>query len=197
MMKIEFIFDFASPNVYLANKVLPEFIKKHNVSFEYKVCLLGGIFKLSNNQPPLIAAQDIPNKTDYFMKEISRFVNFHKIEEFKMNPFFPVNTVMMQRGLIYASKQGNQEKYIEVVMRGLWEEEKNLGDHEILSNHLTSNGLNGAEIIEHAVDQEVKDELFANTENAVKRGVFGAPTFFIGEHMFFGKEAIREMPDYL
>ena len=104
---------------------------------------------------------------------------------------------MMQRGLIYASKQGNQEKYIEVVMRGLWEEEKNLGDHEILSNHLTSNGLNGAEIIEHAVDQEVKDELFANTENAVKRGVFGAPTFFIGEHMFFGTEAIREMPDYL
>ena len=70
MMKIEFIFDFASPNVYLANKVLPEFIKKHNVSFEYKVCLLGGIFKLSNNQPPLIAAQDIPNKTEYFMKEI-------------------------------------------------------------------------------------------------------------------------------
>ena len=196
-MKIEFIFDFASPNVYLANKVLPEFIKKHNVSFEYNVCLLGGIFKLSNNQPPLIAAQDIPNKTNYFMNEISRFVNFHKIEEFKMNPFFLVYTVMMQRGLIYASKQGNQEKYIEVVMRGMWEEEKNLGDHEILSNHLTSNGLNGAEIIEHAVDQEVKDELFANTENAVKRGVFGAPTFFIGEHMFFGKEAIREMPDYL
>ena len=176
---------------------MPEFIKKHNVSFEYNVCLLGGIFKLANNQPPLIAAQDIPNKTNYFMNEISRFVDFHKIKEFKMNPFFPVNTVMMQRGLIYASKQGNQERYIEVVMRGLWEEEKNLGDHEVLSSHLTSNGLNGTEIIEHAVDQEVKDELFANTENAVKRGVFGAPTFFIGEHMFFGKEAIREMPDYL
>ena len=95
-----------------------------------------------------------------------------------MNPFFPVNTVTMQRGLIYASKQGNQENTLEVVMKEAVEEEKNLGDHEILSNQiLTSNGLNGAEIIEHAVDQEVKDELFANTENA--KEVFLAHLHFL------------------
>ena len=77
---VDFIFDFASPNAYLCHKVIPSIEAKTGVTFNYIHCLLGGIFKLSNNQPPLIAAQDIPNKTDYFMKEISRFVNFHKIQ---------------------------------------------------------------------------------------------------------------------
>ena len=156
-MKIKFIFDIASPNSYLCHKVIPEFEAKHSVEFEYIPCLLGGIFKLTNNQPPMIAFSEIKNKADYMNLEIKRFINFHKIEEFQFNPFFPINTI----------------------------------------DTLNTAGIDGKMIVDKASDPKNKESLIKNTQMAVDNGAFGVPTFFLHNDVFFGKEALREIPDFL
>ena len=119
-MKITFIYDIASPNAYLCHRVIPEFEKKHNVEIEYLPCLLGGIFKLTNNQPPWMAFAEITNKSGYMNIEMDRFMRFHKISEFKLNPHFPINTVTIQRGLLAAKKLDCEKEYIDVVAKGMW-----------------------------------------------------------------------------
>jgi len=136
MVKIKFVFDIASPNGYLCHKVIPDFEAKHSVKFDYFICLLGGIHKLSNNTPPMIAYAEIPNKNSYFSKEIERFVKFHKIENFQMNPHFPINTLTMQRGALVAEERGILMDYIDVMAKGMWEEKINLGDKDILIDYL-------------------------------------------------------------
>ena len=145
----------------------------------------------------MIAYAEIPNKNSYFGKEIERFVEFHKIEGFQMNPHFPVNTLTMQRGALVAEEKGILMDYVDVMAKGMWEEQINLGDKDILIDYLNKNGLDGSDIIQKTSDDAIKQKLIKNTEEAVAMGVFGVPTFFIGEQIFWGKEALREMPDYL
>ena len=196
-MKITFIYDIASPNAYLCHRVIPEFEKKHNVEIEYFPCLLGGIFKLTNNQPPWMAFAEITNKSGYMNIEMDRFMKFHKISEFKLNPHFPINTVTIQRGLLAAKKLDCEKEYIDVVAKGMWEEEVNLGDKEILEEFLTKKSLPGKDILELTSDDQIKQQLIENTQKAVDAGVFGVPTFILNEEVFFGKEALREIPDFL
>ena len=196
MVKIKFVYDIASPNGYLCHKVIPDFEAKYSVKFDYFICLLGGIHKLSNNTPPMIAYAGIPNKNSYFSKEIERFVKFHKIENFQMNPHFPINTLTMQRGALVAEERGILMDYIDVMAKGMWEEQINLGDKDILIEYLNKSGLEGSDIIEQTSNDAIKQKLIKNTEEAVAMGAFGVPTFFIDEQMFWGKEALREMPDY-
>ena len=196
-MQIKFIFDIASPNAYLSHKVIPDFEKKYDVKFDYFVCLLGGIFKLSNNKPPMIANAEIPLKYNYFGQEITRFAKFHQLTNFKMNPHFPINTVTIQRGLLAAKKLDCEKEYIDVVAKGMWEEEVNLGDKEILEEFLTKKSLPGKDILELTSDDQIKQQLIENTQKAVDAGVFGVPTFILNEEVFFGKEALREIPDFL
>ena len=103
----------------------------------------------------------------------------------------------MQRASLYAQENGIYKKYVDVVLKGMWEDEVNMGDQEILRDYLNANDLDGDSLIEAAGEQRIKDLLFSNTQNAVDRGAFGVPTFFIDEELFFGKEAFNEMPDYL
>tara|TARA_B100000886_G_scaffold323887_1_gene268066 strand:+ start:1006 stop:1596 length:591 start_codon:yes stop_codon:yes gene_type:complete len=196
-MEIKFIFDIASPNAYLSYKVIPDFEKKYDVKFDYFICLLGGIFKLSNNKPPMIANAEIPHKNNYFGQEITRFVKFHQLLDFKMNPHFPINTLNIQRGALAAQNRGNFTEYLDCIAKGMWEEEKNFNDIEILKNYLLQNDINGKEILELAATPEIKQKLIDNTSKAYEMGVFGVPTFFVGKEMFFGKEAFREIPDFL
>jgi len=196
-MQIKFIFDIASPNAYLSHKVIPDFEKKYNVKFDYFICLLGGIFKLSNNKPPMIANLEIPLKNNYFGQEIERFAKFHKLDNFKMNPHFPVNSLNIQRGALVAQDKGNFYEYIDCVAKGMWEEGKNFNDIEILKNYLLQNGIDGEAILDLASTKEIKQKLIDNTSTAFEMGVFGIPTFFVGSEMFFGKEAFREIPDFL
>ena len=196
MLKIKFVYDIASPNGYLCHKVIPDFEAKHSVKFDYFICLLGGIHKLTNNTPPLIAYAEIPNKSSYFMKEMERFEEFYKIENFQMNPHFPINTLTIQRAALVAEERGILVDYVDVIAKGMWEEKVNLGDKNILINYLNENGLEGSDIIEQTSNDVIKQKLIKNTEKAVEMGAFGVPTFFIDEEMFWGKEALREMPDY-
>ena len=139
----------------------------------------------------------VKNKNEYQNLEMQRFIERHELNNFKMNPHFPVNTLTMQRGALVAEEKGILMDYVDVMAKGMWEEQINLGDKDILIDYLNKNGLDGSDIIQKTSDDAIKQKLIKNTEEAVVMGAFGVPTFFIGKQMFWGKEALREMPDYL
>ncbi len=196
-MRIKFIYDVASPNGYLCHKVIPSFEQKFGVTFDYIPCLLGGIFKLTNNQPPMIANAEIPKKSEYMMAEINRFATFHRLKDFSFNPHFPINTITIQRGALAAQETDCFRNYVDAVASGFWEQELNLGDVSVLHECIQNAGIDADAIIALTNQQRIKDLLKENTQRAVDAGAFGVPTFFIKDEMFFGKEALREMPDFI
>ena len=196
-MQIKFIFDIASPNAYLSHKVIPDFEKKYDVKFDYFVCLLGGIFKLSNNKPPMIANAEIPLKYNYFGQEITRFAKFHQLTNFKMNPHFPVISLQIIRGAVAAEMDGYLEDYIDKVLVHMWEEPKKMDDPEVIKSAFEESGLDAEKLISQMQDADVKAKLIANTEAAAERGVFGIPTFFVGEEMYFGKDNLWQVEEKL
>jgi 2-hydroxychromene-2-carboxylate isomerase len=198
-MKIDFIFDFASPNAYLCHKVIPGIEKRTGTNFNYIPCLLGGIFKLTNNQAPMLAFNGITNKLEYQNIEISRFITKHGLEKFAMNPFFPIMTLQLQRGAIAAKLLNVFDDYLELVFKGMWEEGLNLGDQEIFLNLLsTSNNIDVQKLLDAAQSQAVKDELINNTSMAVEKGAFGIPTFLVNDQeIFFGKDSLQDLEDFI
>jgi 2-hydroxychromene-2-carboxylate isomerase len=189
----DFIFDFGGPNGYLVHKVLPAFCAETGATATYIPCLLGGIFKATGNRAPAIRYADAPAKLAYEQLEFQRFVAAHGLSKFKANPHFPVNSLLIMRGAIAAKHMGVFTAYIEVMMTALWEEGLNLADPALAIAALDAAGLKGAELIGLAADPEVKAELVANTDAAVARGVFGIPTFFVEDEMFFGKERLGQV----
>ena len=196
--KIEFYFDFGSPNAYLSYKVIPEIEQRLGAKFELKPALLGGIFKATGNQPPGIALAGVPAKAAYEVKEFERFIAKHKLSMFKFNPAFPINTLQMMRGAMLAKKLNLFESYVDAVYAGMWEKALNLGDADVFYSVLDAAGLPTQAFAEHIGDADVKADLIASTDEAIARGVFGSPTFFVGEEMFFGKDRLRDVEeDYL
>jgi 2-hydroxychromene-2-carboxylate isomerase len=192
----EFLFDFGGPNSYLAHKVLPEFCAGHGAEAIYVPVLLGGLFKITNNQAPLIRYAETPAKRSYEMLEFNRFVKAHKIP-FTMNAHFPINSLHLMRGAVAAKHLGCFMPYVEAVMAAMWEEDTNMGDADIVRATLDEAGLDSAAILQKADDAEVKAELVANTEKAAERGAFGVPTFFVGDEIFWGKERLSQVADAL
>jgi 2-hydroxychromene-2-carboxylate isomerase len=196
-MKVDFIFDVASPNAYFCHKLIPEFKKRTGVEFEYVPCLLGGIMKLSGNQPPFVAFADIPNKNKYQSLEIERFIKQHQLKEFKFNSSFPMNTVQLQRGALAAQELGIFERYLEVILEAMWEKDINLADLDILKLTLSENNIDAESLIKIITSQACKDKLIINTTDAVNRGAFGVPTFFFDEQIFFGKDHLYQLEEYI
>ena len=195
-MDVDFIFDFASPNAYLCHKAIIQLEKNHDIKFNYIPCLLGGIMKLSNNQPPMIAFSEIPNKMNYeFETAFNRFMHEYKIDKFKMNAHFPVNTLLLVRGAIVAQEKDFFTEYVEIVLNGMWEKSLKLDNPKSLHQLLTEHDCHADVVIDEIAKDEIKAKLIANTNNAVEKGAFGIPTFFIGKEMFFGKEGLREIRD--
>jgi len=192
----EFLFDFGGPNSYLAHKVLPEFCAGHGAEAIYVPVLLGGLFKITNNQAPLIRYAETPAKRNYEMLEFDRFVKAHKIP-FTMNAHFPINSLHLMRGAVAAKHLGCFMPYVEAVMAAMWEEGTNMGDADIVRATLDEAGLDSAALLQKADDAEVKAELVANTEKAAERGAFGVPTFFVGDEIFWGKERLSQVADAL
>ncbi len=192
----EFLFDFGGPNSYLAHKVLPEFCAGHGTEAIYVPVLLGGLFKITNNQAPLIRYAETPAKRSYEMLEFDRFVKAHKIP-FTMNAHCPINSLHLMRGAVAAKHLGCFMPYVEAVMAAMWEEDTNMGDADIVRATLDEAGLDSAAILQKADDAEVKAELVANTEKAAERGAFGVPTFFVGDEIFWGKERLSQVADAL
>lgn len=194
---IEFIFDFGSPNAYLVQKVLPIVAKWHGVEIKLVPCLLGGIFKATGNQAPLFAFAGIKGKLEYDRLEMQRFADKHELKAFRMNPHFPINTLLLMRGMVAAQHLGIAAKYVDIVLAGMWEDGEKMDDPEVFLASLNRGGLNGQSILDLAISPEVKAELVAKTEAAVARGAFGIPTFFVGDEMFFGKERISQIEELL
>jgi 2-hydroxychromene-2-carboxylate isomerase len=192
---IEFIFDFGSPNAYLAYRALPLILERTGARLVINPCLLGGIFKATGNQAPAIAFAPIKGKFEYEMLELRRFVARHRFEEFRLNPHFPVNTLMLMRGLVAAQEVGSGAAYLEMGLKGMWEEGLKLDDKEVLARRIDAAGLNSANLLAAAQSDPVKQKLADNTAAAVARGVFGVPTFFVGGEMFFGKERLGQVEE--
>lgn len=194
---IEFIFDFGSPNAYLAYKAMPGLLKRTGASIEIVPCLLGGIFKATNNQPPMIAHGSVKGKLDYSRVEIVRFIRKYGLDKFTFNRNFPVNTLLMMRGAIVADMDGRLDDYVEAGLRHMWEDNLKMDDPEVYVTAMTEAGFNGPDLLERTQDAEVKSRLADNTAAAVDRGVFGVPTFFVGDEMFFGKDRLGDIEEEL
>jgi 2-hydroxychromene-2-carboxylate isomerase len=192
---IEFIFDFASPNGYLAYRALPPILERTGARLAINPCLLGGIFKATGNQAPSIAFAAIKGKVEYEMLEFRRFIAKHRLDRFRLNPHFPVNSLMLMRGLIAAREAGLGAAYLEMGLKGLWEEGLKLDDPDVLARRIDAAGLDSASLLAAAQSQPVKQKLADNTAAAVARGVFGVPTFFVGDEMFFGKERLGQVEE--
>ena len=194
---VDFYFDFASPNAYLSHKVVSGIEERTGGTFNYIPVLLGGIFKATNNKPPMEAFFGILNKNEYQSVEMQRFRERHGIDKFKMNPHFPVMSLQIIRGAIGAQSDGYLDKYIDEVLKHMWEEPKKMDDPDVIKEAFTESGFDADRLMEQIQDPEIKAQLISNTEEAVNRGTFGIPTFFVGEEIFFGKDTLWQVEELL
>ncbi len=194
-LNVEFQFDFGSPNAYLAELVLPGIEGRTGVKFNYVPVLLGGIFKATNNMSPFESLRGIRNKPEFQALETARFMRRHNITKFRPNPFFPVNTLMLMRGAVAARFEGLFEPYFRAAYHHMWEEPKKMDDPETFRAAFTSSGIDIDRLIARAQQDDVKKQLIADTNDAVARGAFGSPTFFVGDEMFFGKDQLRDVEE--
>ena len=196
-MKAEFIFDFGSPNAYLAWKVIPEIEARTGAAFDAVPCLLGGIFKATGNQSPMTANANIPAKMAYEMLEMRRFIDRHGLTRFQMNPHFPINTLQLMRIAVAAKRDGSLAPVMSAVFPAMWEDGKKMDDPAVVGETLALAGLPAERLFAAANEPDVKAALIANTEGAVARGAFGIPTFFVGDEMWFGKDRLGEVEEAL
>jgi 2-hydroxychromene-2-carboxylate isomerase len=183
MPTLRFLFDVGSPTAYLAWKRLPGIAARTGATIEHVPILLGGIFKATGNAPPgTIAA-----KGQWMADDMAIWAR-RDGTAFAMNPRFPINTTAMMRGCVAAGRRGELAPYTDAVFAGMWRDARDMGDMAVLAAVLTEAGLDAGAYAAAIEDQSVKDELRANTEAAVAAGVFGAPSFFVGDRLFFGQD---------
>ena len=195
MLKVEFHFDFGSPNAYLAARLIPEIERRTGTRFDYVPVLLGGIYKLTGNSSPADYLKGVRNKPDYMALETERFLKRHGITNYRRNPFFPVNTLQLMRGAIAAQAEGVFWPYFQAVYHHMWEEPKKMDDLDVMLEALASSGIDANRIVARSQDPAVKNRLAALTQDAVDRGAFGSPTFFVNDEMFFGKDQLRDVEE--
>ncbi|MGM4916582.1 2-hydroxychromene-2-carboxylate isomerase [Tardiphaga sp. 813_E8_N1_3] len=194
-LRPEFHFDFGSPNAYLAEAALPSIEHRTGIKFEYVPVLLGGIYKATGNMSPAESLRGIKNKPEYQKLESERFIRRHGVTKFKSNPFFPVNTLMLMRGAVAARFEGVFEPYFTAAYHHMWEEPKKMDDPEVFAAAFRSSGIDIDRLIARAQQDDVKQKLIKDTNDAVARGSFGSPTFFVGSEIFFGKDSLRDVEE--
>lgn len=194
-LRVEFHFDFGSPNAYLAHRVIPAIEKRTGCRFSYVPVLIGGVFKATNNKSPMETLAGVKNKPEYNQLETERFLQKHNIVEFRRNPHFPVNTLTIMRGAIVAQESDYYAQYVNAIYRGMWEQELDMADAAVIESVLLAAQLPAREILERTAEAEIKQQLIDNTSRSVERGSFGSPTFFVGKEMFFGKDRLRDVEE--
>lgn len=186
--QVEFFFDFGSPTSYLAYTQLPTIAADTNANIAWRPMLLGGVFKATGNASPVT----IPAKGSWMWKDIGLWAKRYGVT-LAPNPYFPINTLTLMRGAVGLQMRQPEKfrHYVDVIFRAMWEKPVNLGDVAVLGATLQGASFDAAAFTALVGDPEVKAELIANTEEAVARGAFGAPTMFVGEHMFFGQDRLE------
>ncbi|MDA4846976.1 2-hydroxychromene-2-carboxylate isomerase [Hoeflea poritis] len=187
---IDFYYDFVSSASYIAYKRLPEMIEKAGGKINWKPMVLGGVFKAVGNSGPA----NIPAKGKWMFDDMMRISGKHGFK-FSVNPKFPLNTIMVLRGAVAAEKFGDDvlKKYMDVMFDGAWANDDDISDPAVVMELMDKAGLPAQEIANMVQDQAIKDELRANTEEAVERGAFGAPTFFVNGEMHWGQDRIDDV----
>jgi len=197
MVKLEFVFDFASPNAYYCCQVLPGILERTGAELEIVPVLLGGLFKITGNQAPFVAFGEVKGKLDYDMLESQRFQNKHGITDFVFNSHFPMNTITIMRGLVAARELGEEKRYIDAVLSAMWEQSKKMDDPEVVAGVWRDAGLDVDALMALIQTDSIKESLKQNTQAMADRGSFGVPTFFVGDEMFFGKERLGQVEEEL
>ncbi|TPE64595.1 2-hydroxychromene-2-carboxylate isomerase [Sandaracinobacter neustonicus] len=192
-MDVTFWFDFGSPNAWFAHQLIPGIEARTGATFTYVPVLLGGIFKATGNQAPMLAFANVPAKIAYQGREMQRFIRRHGLQRFTMNPHFPVNTLALMRGAVAAESIGLLKPYVDAMLPYMWERPRKLDDPAILAETLAEAGLPAEQILVLSQDPAIKERLVANTQAAVDKGVFGIPSFLVGEELFFGKDSLADL----
>ena len=182
---VEFLFDFGSPNAYLAYTQLPGIAARAGAALIWTPILLGGVFKATGNRSPA----EIPAKAAYMRVDGARFVQRYGVP-FARNPHFPVNTLAMMRGAVSYQMDGDFDGYVKAMFEAMWVAPRNLNQPAELGAALQAAGFEAEDFMDRIGRQAVKDKLMANTQAAVERGVFGAPTMFVGDEIFFGQDRL-------
>jgi 2-hydroxychromene-2-carboxylate isomerase len=186
MASIEFFFDYGSPASYLAYTQMPGLAQRTGATVIYRPMLLGGVFKATGNQSPI----NIPAKGAWMMSDLARFAKRYRVP-YVLNPHFPINTLNLMRGAIAAEQEGRLVPYSDTIFRAIWADQKRMEDPIVIAEVLRAAGFDPAAIMAAIGTAEVKDKLKAVTQEAVARGVFGAPTFFVGKAMFWGQDRLE------
>ena len=184
---VEFYFDLGSPATYLAYTQLPKICAETGSQLIYIPMLLGGVFKATGNASPAM----IPAKGRYMFQDLDRYAKRYGVP-LKFNPHFPINTLMLMRAVTGMQLRHPErfEVFIDCLFRALWVEGRNMDDPQTVAAVLTEHGFDPAETLALTADEQVKTALKDNTERAVQRGVFGAPSMFVGDQLFFGQDRL-------
>ena len=189
-MKAEFLFDFGSPNAYIAHTQIPGIESRTGVEIEYVPVLLGGVFKLTGNQSPVESFKAVPAKLKYFSQDIRDWVE-HLGIPYRRNPHFPVMTLGVMRGAAALLGTERFADYVDTVFRAMWVDEKKMDDPAVIGEVLDAAGFDAAALAARTAEPEVKQKLIDLTQAAVDRGVFGSPAFFAGDRQFYGKDRMN------
>jgi 2-hydroxychromene-2-carboxylate isomerase len=192
MKRVEFFYDYASTYSYLAHRKIEALATSHDAELVFKPMVLGFVFKATGNSMPAA----IPAKAAYMVHDVRRWVRHYGMP-FHMPRVFPVNTIRALRIAVAALEEGTFRAYHHAVMEAYWANDQDIGDGEVLASIATTAGLDGPRIVARAEEPAVKEGLKANTEEAIRRGVFGAPTFFVGDQMFWGNDRMQFVADAL
>ena len=188
---VEFYFDFGSPTTYLAHTQLPRICADTGATLVCKPMLLGGVFKATGNTSPV----KVPAKGRWMGRDIAQWARRYGVP-FSFNPHFPVNTLTLMRCAVGLQMKRPEllTGYMDAVFNALWVQARDLGQASevaaVVAAALAPHGVSADDFMALVADPEVKAALVARTEAAVARGVFGAPTFFVGTQMFFGQDRL-------
>jgi 2-hydroxychromene-2-carboxylate isomerase len=184
---VEFYFDVGSPAAYLAWTQLPKIVAQAGSEIEYRPFLLGAVFQATGNRSPT----EIPAKGQYLQDDLQRFARRYGVP-FRHNPFFPINTLTLMRGALglQMREPDRMVPYVDAVFQALWVDGKNMNDALTVTQVLQQAGFDPEQLLALTSDPAVKDQLKVVTQEAVARGVFGAPTFFVGTQMFWGQDRL-------
>lgn len=194
---IEFIFDFAAPNGYLAWYPLKKIARRTGAQLQVTPVFLGGMHKLTGNAPPMVRDADVKGKVAYAALEFGRFLERHGMDRFSMHPALPFNSILLQRILVAADDEAQRQALVEALLPAVWEKNIDCSDAGAVAGELTDAGFDADVLLARTREESVKQQLIDNTANAVERGAFGIPTFFVGEEMWFGKERLDQIESYL
>ncbi|WP_119967120.1 2-hydroxychromene-2-carboxylate isomerase [Simplicispira lacusdiani] len=185
---VEFLFDVGSPYTYLAYRHLPVIAQAHGARIVWTPVLLGGIFQATGNASPA----EVPAKSLHSQVDLQRWARTYGVP-FRMNPHFPINTLALMRGAVAAQMQGDEvlQRYLSAIFPAMFEQPRNLGEPAEIGAALAGAGLDPVQFLQWIADPAVKEKLKQNTARAVERGVFGAPTFFVGDEMFWGQDRLE------